>query len=315
MILGLFRASRAFLLIVLSLSAADPLSSAEPERLRIMTFNIWVGGEAGRQPLSQTIEVIESAKADLVGLQETRGERQNGRRPDAARAIANELGWQYLDQDDGTGIISRFKIAGHTPKKWGASIELPSGRRVWHFNAHFAHAPYQPYQLLKIPYADAPFISGAGAAVAAARQARQKQVSAMLAELQGVDDDHVAAFVTGDFNEPSPLDWTNDVFAAGRCPVAVKWPTASAVLEAGFVDAYRQTHADPLEHPGHTWTPITAKDDPSDRHDRIDFVLVGGREATIEKCEIIGEASKYADIVVAPYPSDHRAVVASISLE
>jgi exonuclease III len=313
--LGLFRTWRLALLVVVALTAEAPLRSAEPDRLRVMTFNIWVGGESGRQPLSQTIKVIQSAKADLVGLQETRGERQNGRRPDAARAIANELGWHYLDQGDGTGIISRYKIAEHTPKRWGASIELPSGRRVWHFNVHFAHAPYQPYQLLKIPYADAPFISGAEAAVAAARQARHRQVSAMLAELQGVKDDHAAALVTGDFNEPSPLDWTNEVFAAGRCPVAVNWPTASAVLEAGFVDAYRQTHADPLKHPGHTWTPITAEDDPSDRHDRIDFVLVRGRRATIENSEIIGESSTYADIVVAPYPSDHRAVVASVRLE
>ena len=42
------------------------------------------------------------------------------------------------------GIISRFKIVAATPKKWGARLELPSGRRLYAFNAHLAHSPYQP---------------------------------------------------------------------------------------------------------------------------------------------------------------------------
>ena len=42
-------------------------------------------------------------------------------------------------------------------------------------HAHLMHAPYQPYQLLNIPYADAPFIKTAGEAVAEARKARGAQ--------------------------------------------------------------------------------------------------------------------------------------------
>jgi hypothetical protein len=66
--------------------------------------------------------------------------------------------------------MSRYKIVGQTPRKWGVQLELPSGRRVWVFNAHFSHAPYQPYQLLSIPYADAPFITTAEEAVSEARK-------------------------------------------------------------------------------------------------------------------------------------------------
>ena len=302
-------------LLGLAMALAIPVYAEEPETMRVMTYNIWVGGEASRQPLSQTVKVIDAARADLVGMQETRGERRNGQRPDAARAIANMLGWHHLDQGDGTAVVSRYKITGSTPKKWGVRVELPSGRRAWLFNVHLAHAPYQPYQLLKIPYADAPFIDDAQEAVAAARDAREESITAMLGELQAVRGEGAAMFVTGDFNEPSPLDWTEAVCQAGRCPCIVDWPTAAAVLQAGFVDAYRQIHPDPLKAPGYTWTPLTSVDDPQDRHDRIDQVLVAGDGVSVENAEVVGESPENADIVVTPYPSDHRGVVATVKLQ
>ncbi len=50
------------------------------ESTRVMTFNLWEGGDAGKQPLSQTLEVIRAAKADVVGLQETLGRINAGTR-------------------------------------------------------------------------------------------------------------------------------------------------------------------------------------------------------------------------------------------
>lgn len=94
-----------------------------------MSFNIWVGGESGKQPIEQTIEVIKAAKADVVGLQESHGEERDGVRPDAAAVIAQKLGWHYFDQgDDDTGVISRFKLVGSTPSKWSPSSECSSGQ-------------------------------------------------------------------------------------------------------------------------------------------------------------------------------------------
>lgn len=290
--------------------------AAEPETIRVMSFNIWVGGESGKQPLDQTAEVIRAARADIVGIQEGSGAERNGKRPDNARVIAEKLGWNYISQGDGdTSIMSRFKIVDHTPKKWGAKLELPSGRHVWLFNAHFSHAPYQPYQLLNIPYADAPFIKTSEEAVSEAKKARAHQVASMLAEIDAVRDPAATIFVTGDFNEPSPEDWTEAVCRDGRCLVVVKWPTADAILQTGFVDAFRKAHPDPLKTPGYTWTPLTDAGDPKDRHDRIDFVLVKGRDARVEKAEIVGERAEHADIVVTPYPSDHRGVVATVELK
>jgi exodeoxyribonuclease III len=292
-------------------------SAAGAESLRVMTFNIWVGGESGSQPLAQTKKVIEAARADVVGLQETHGESREGRPGNnAARALAEQLGWHYFDQDgEDRGVISRFKIVDQTPKKHGVAVELPSGERVWVFNAHFYHSPYQPYQLLKIPYGDAPFITTETEAIAEARKARGHEVKEFLEEINSVRREGTAIVVTGDFNEPSSLDWTERVAFDLKCPIAVRWPATAEILDAGFVDAYRVVHPDPLLSPGNTWTPITAEDDPSDRHDRIDFVMIGGAGAKVNAAEVVGEKAERADIVVTPYPSDHRAVVAEFEVD
>jgi endonuclease/exonuclease/phosphatase family metal-dependent hydrolase len=121
-------------------------------------------------------------------------------------------------------------------------------------------------------------------------------------------------FVTGDFNEPSHRDWTAAAAAANRCPLCVEWPTTKAVEDAGFVDALRSAHPDPVRRPANTWTPTSPPTDPNDRHDRIDFVFVRGANARVKSVEIVGEAAEFADIVVKRYPSDHRAVVAEIEL-
>ena len=61
---------------------------AEQITLRVMTFNIWVGGAAGKQPLKQTTEAIIKARADIVGMQET----MHGK-SDSSKIIADSLGW------------------------------------------------------------------------------------------------------------------------------------------------------------------------------------------------------------------------------
>lgn len=287
------------------------------ESVRVMSFNLWHGGDAGNQPLNQTMEVILAARADIVGLQETHGyEKAQGRgRPDHGRQLAEMLGWHYFDQGDRTGVLSRFPIVTNTPRKWGVKVRLPSGKEVWMFNVHFAAAPYQPYQLVGIPYFNAPFLNTADEAVAAARQARGGQVERMLNELRPALADGQPVFLTGDFNEPSHQDWTERAAAAGKCPLPVAFPSTLAVTRGGMRDAFRSAFPDEVERPGWTWTPTTRPDDPKDRHDRIDYVFVGGANATVKTCELVGEDRAFADIVVQPYPSDHRAVVATVQLD
>ena len=300
--------------VALLVAAALLVSGRAADSIRVMTFNIWVGGESGGQPLAQTAEVIRRARADIVGMQETHTSERNGQRQNSARALAEMLGWHYFDQGERTGILSRFPIATNTPAKWGVLIRLNSTAEVWVFNAHLMHAPYQPYQLLNIPYADGRFIKTADEAVAEARKARGEQVERLLAELKPALAGGKPVLLTGDMNEPSHQDWTPRAARAGKVPIAVEYPTTRAITQAGMIDAFRTAYPDEVEARGNTWTPTTEPDDPKDRHDRIDFVFFSGKNVKVERCEIVGEDKRFADIVVQPYPSDHRAVVAMIAV-
>jgi exodeoxyribonuclease III len=283
-----------------------------------MSFNIWQGGEMGGQPLAQTARAIRAARADVVGLQETLGREIDHVRPDRGQELAKLLGWQYLDQGGGRGILTRHDFVNTTPGQLGARLRREDGSELLVFNAHLNHAPYQPYQLLGIPYANAPFIDTAEQAIAGAQEARGGQVKALVKEINAQRErfPYLPVVLTGDFNEPSHLDWTAEAARAGVCPMPVDYPTTKAITKTGLVDTYRTRHPDPVKRPGLTWTPLTRQDDPADRHDRIDFVFahvpgLSPHEAIIS-AEVVGESEQAADIVVATWPSDHRAVVATI---
>ena len=74
---------------------AQPVTS-----LKVMTYNILLGG-AQYGPLSRTVGVIQAAQADVIGIQEVRGN---------AQAIANALGFYYHGFDSDLAIISRYPI-------------------------------------------------------------------------------------------------------------------------------------------------------------------------------------------------------------
>lgn len=306
----------SLLLLLLSVLTHGTLPSiaAPREQIRVMSFNIWVGGESGKQPLSQTKAVIEAAQADIVGMQEALGTEKNGHRPDGGREVARMLGWHYFPQGYGRAILSRFPIVTNTPLHWGVTLRTPTGKLIRMFNVHLAHAPYQPYQLLNIPYANAPFIKTADEAVHAANAARGQQVQSLLSELKPALASTDPIFLTGDFNEPSHQDWTPRAARAGKCPLPVPYPSTSRVVAAGMKDAFRTLFPDETKHTGWTWTPLTEPTDPTDRHDRIDFVFYNPKRAKALDSKVIGESPRHSDVQVLPYPSDHRAVVASFSL-
>lgn len=301
------------LILFLLISATAQLRS-DPEEFRVLTYNLWVGGESGKQPLSQSAKVVTTSKADVAGLQEALGSESGGKRPDRGREMAAMLGWNYFAQGYGRAILTRHTIVATTPGRWGAKLKLPSGKELWMFNVHFAHAPYQPYQLLGIPYGDGKFIRTSEEAVHEANAARGKQVQELLADARDALKSGLPVFLTGDFNEPSHRDWTQRAAQARVCPIAVPYPSTLAVENAGFRDAFRVIWPDEVARTGWTWTPTTRPDDPKDRHDRIDFIFFHGSNVTARRCDILGEDRKFADLVITPYPSDHRAVAATFVL-
>mgnify|MGYP001264291284 FL=1 len=292
-------------------------AQADEESVRLMSYNIHRGGVVMRkQPLSQTAKVIQSAKADIVGIQETRSPRG-----DKLEELAKLLGWNH---DMGSCIVTRYEIVEHfkggKDYKGGIKVKIASNKHAYVFNLHLPSHPYQPYQLLGIRPKwhkhkfDIEFIKTEAEAIKWAKKARGREVTKLLRQIRSISDKQAPVFVLGDFNEPSHLDWTARAAKAGRHPIKVEYPHSLAMTQAGFADAYRTIYPDEMKNPGYTWSSFYKFDDPTTHHDRIDFVYFKGKGIKLNEVKIVGENRKDADIVISPYPSDHRAVVADFRL-
>ena len=281
--------------------------------LRVMSYNIHRGGVVmHKQPLSQTAKAIRLAKADIVGIQETRSPRG-----DKLEELAKLLGWNH-DMGKGSQILTRYEIVDSLYR--GVKVKLDSGSHAYVFSVHLASHPYQPYQLLEIRPRwhkhtnQITFIKTEAEAIEWANKARGAEIAKVLRQIKSLHDKKAPVFVVGDFNEPSHLDWTEAAAKAGRHPIKVEYPNSLAMKKAGFSDAYRTLYPDEMKNPGYTWSSFYKFDDPTTHHDRIDFVYFKGSGLTVKDIRIVGENKKDADIVISPYPSDHRAVVATLEL-
>ncbi len=105
------------------------LKSSKADAVRVMTFNIWVNGEAGGQPVAQTAEVIKQAKADIVGLQEAS--------PETAKVLAELLDWNYSPNQH--NVLTRFDIA--ETNAMGIKVRLDNDKEAYVFSVHLHHAP------------------------------------------------------------------------------------------------------------------------------------------------------------------------------
>jgi hypothetical protein len=97
----------------------------------------------------------------------------------------------------------------------------------------------------------------------------------------------------------------------------VAWPESLLVEKAGFVDAFRACHPDPVPTPGNSWSAIHKGDEPQDR---IDFIHHKGSPLRIVDCKLfatavettVGAWSEGAEAARGnAWPSDHSAVLAT----
>jgi endonuclease/exonuclease/phosphatase family metal-dependent hydrolase len=305
-------------------SSDDDSAGDERTTLTVMSFNIWGGGGNEDKPIDETVAAIQAVNPDIVGIQETMLEGPDctakhcpPQGESVAAELAGALGYEYYEQRQvnealwANAILSRHPIGEPTPNDLGVEIEV-EGQQVYAFNIHLDDSPYQPYQLLDIPYGGAPFIDTEAEAIRFAERTRGPAIELLKEDLPEADA-AAAAFVFGDFNEPSGLDWTQAAVDAGNQPIVVDWPTTRALEDEGFVDAFRNANPDPAAKPAFTWTPSSKPTVSWDHHDRIDFVLARGDDLEVESAAIVGEQRPEADIVVRPWPSDHRAVAATVT--
>jgi endonuclease/exonuclease/phosphatase family metal-dependent hydrolase len=289
-----------------------PTGASAPDdsiTLRVMSFNIFYGGDelnlqtrqfcrdaAGcPETLDQVANAIRASGADVVGLEEA---TMN------TCPLAEKLGWNCSAR---TQIISRYPIVD-PPGANGlyVFVEPTPGRVVAVSDVHLPADPYGPYEIRDGATLDQ--------VLQLENDLRVPDIQDELQALPPLAADGIPVFLTGDFNSPSHLDWTQAVAdARADVPFPVQWPVSKALVNAGFKDSFRVVHPDPLAKPGFTWTPGSPEGEKVEVHDRIDWVLSIGADATASK--VVGEGGNpNTDIAVDPWPSDHRGIVSTFDV-
>jgi len=294
--------------------------TAHASEVTVATFNIWGAGTATGRPFADVVAALKAMDADVFAIQEVRAESPEctvescpPAGPGVAGDLAEALGYHLFEQPASNNalwanaILSRYEIVSALPENLGVLIDV-DGWRVAVLNVHLPDYPYQPYQLVGIEYGGAPMLHDEASAIDAALQARGPEVDFLL-NVVGQLPETALVVICGDFNEPSHLDWTDRAASAGRHPMKVRFPASAALSRAGFVDGYREFRRDEIAFPGFTWAPLADVDDDNEHHDRIDFIYVKGADARVLSAAVAGESAATSDIVVEPWPSDHRAVL------
>lgn len=300
------------LLTALMLMAASTASAQETVRLKVMSFNIWYGGD--QVNFTKVIEAIRAADPDIVGLQEPDGKTLK---------IAELAGYPYADTrrhiiskypifDSGSGETTftgapPYSVAGVDPDAVHAWVLVAPGKVVAVANTHLTSDPYGPE------------LARDGATLdeilANETDARLPEAQALIDGLAPVAASGAPVILTGDFNTPSPLDWTAAAVAARGLPMAVEWPPTKALMAAGFTDSYRAAHPDPVANPGLTWTPgrPVGVMPEGETLDRIDYVWAVN--ATVTDSTVVGEpGGPDVGVAITLWPSDHRAVLTTLDV-
>lgn len=249
-------------------------------QLKVMSLNMWVGGTNVDDYHSKQVDLITKLDLDIIGLQETYGIH--------ALRLAHALGWWAYETGDAS-IISRFPIVEALPstnKTAAVRIAIDGDKQqvvVW--GAHLGYTNYGPYGFC---------FDGKSADEVTQMEAdsgRTAQAKEMTEAMKPYIDnaDKVPVILTGDFNAPSHLDYTNTTSHINCQAGDFKWPSSWYPVEAGLKDSFREAHPDPVREPGYTWSPIFLTNPDYDNRpepkDRIDFVYYAGSTLRINSSE------------------------------
>ena len=285
-----------------------------PLNLRVMTFNVWYGGD--QVSLAATAEAIQRSNADVIGIQEPEGHLST---------LAAMAGYPYVDRR--RNLLSRYPLfesdngqrdlPGEPPL--GITALDPDALHVWVMvrpgevvavaNTHLPSDLYGPEAVRDGAMPDA--------VMALEQEARVPSALALRAVAE-VAREGTPLFLTGDFNTPSHRDWVTAMQHvrpdAVRYPFA--WPSSNILEEAGLRDSFREVHPDPTAVPGLTWTagmpaPYIR---PAETQDRIDFIWTAGQSRSVAS-HVVGEPGGVGVAwSVTPWPSDHRALVSDFEV-
>ncbi|HLO42657.1 MAG TPA: endonuclease/exonuclease/phosphatase family protein [Phycisphaerales bacterium] len=277
--------------------AQERVAAESPAQVRILSWNIWHGGredglEAGPR---KVIDVIREADADIVAMQETYG---------SGEAIADALGFQLHARGTNVSLHSRYPIVEDISvfepfKCVGGLIEVPEGSGVRQIAVYSLWLPYDKeiWEVGTRPTGDRDAMLAACASSAHDLELIRDAIRTRLGDARYAD---VPVILAGDFNSMSHMDYTEA--AREQYRDVIEWPTSRVLTDAGYRDVYRQLHPRVDRMTDRTWTPRF----PAQEQDRIDFVYVRG--------DVTPLAARVIDVHRDGFPSDHAALLATISL-
>lgn len=314
------------------------------QELSVLQFNVWQEGTMVKGGYEAMADEIARLQPTFVTLSEVRNYRDT-RFCDRITESLRQRGLTYYSfYSYDSGLLSRypltdsatvFPIQGDHGTIYKLATEV-NGRRTAVYTAHLDYQNDTYYEVrgydgntwqrMEAPLTDVDEILRRNDL-----SLRDEAMTAFLTDAQKEVERGSLIFLGGDFNEPSHLDWTEATRdSADHQGITVPWPCTLRLQEAGFKDAYRTCHPDPVSHPGYTypsdnrnvevkrltWAPL------SDERERIDYVffyprkglklteaVIVGPEGCIRRGERKRETSK--DVFLTPkgvWPSDHKAV-------
>jgi len=292
-----------FICISLACSENDTIKESPEEEfkeIKVMTYNILYSTSN-----ENTLKVLRETAADIIGLQEISTTRLIG--------LGQQLKYHYYSfpktaanmSDEDTGILSRFPITQFLTN--GVVVKVNPALSVAIFTVHLSPYPYEPYD-----FRDG-IITTAEQAIASASATRLPEIQPVLAEISELQKESVPVFLTGDFNEPSLLDWTSTTAGNNmHFGKVVEWPVSKSIVESGLTDVYRSKFTNPANFPGNTWTTIQSAEE---IYDRIDIIYQTNETTfTLKDIRLVGGEGDSAGITVEGYASDHYAVIATYTL-
>lgn len=291
MLIDLFSVAAATL--CLSTGPQEPVAPPFTVRptLDVMTWNIWHGGreDGAEEGPTRVIDVIRTSGCDLLAMQETYG---------SGPKVSKALGFHFHERGTNVSIMSRFPVVEDLSvheefQNVGALIQLPDQSLVAFYSI------WLPYSA-EIWEEGTRDVSNPGSMIAACA-ASEKSLLAMRAAIEArlaaPKYASVPVIIAGDFNSMSHLDYGE--VGLDQYEVSVDWPTGHLLWDAGFTDAYRETHPVIDRAADSTWTPRF----PAQEQDRIDFVFYRADRWQAASASVVRE---HPD----KFPSDHAAVVA-----
>jgi endonuclease/exonuclease/phosphatase family metal-dependent hydrolase len=306
-------------------------SSSNRSRIRVMSFNILQGGgdasnvgfdnkDYGGSRVDEIAAAILASGADIVGIQE-------GGPP---QLLLKHLGAEWKNTGS---VYSKHRMTLMKSSSWLSvvRVHLSDDKSVIVANCHWAPSPYGPFLVQEQIRTDGLLTPLNAFREVILEKSRKKSgprgYLATVDEIQTWLDRGEVVVLTGDFNEPSHLDWTLRAAQNGadrwvRNPTSVPlrfdvpWEGSLMLQGIGLRDAYRDVFPNEVLRPGDTWTPMYADGSPGRRPygeqvlDRIDRIYFGGSGLrAVDAAVIGGNLSTGLLGTQGRWPSDHAAVV------